>query len=161
MEEKDTFLPIEFRDLLPEQLASLRKFTVSRITYWADHDLLSEHPRMLPILNAWQHWSTDDKCSLFIKKMTETDRGLIIFLTAILSEAITQAMTHYVVNPEWKSYLQDIDVFIPPRALENHAKILFEDQHFEQLREREQLALMIFLDLLKANTKKIIPDTSG
>jgi predicted KAP-like P-loop ATPase len=161
LEEEDTFLPLEFRDLMPEQLDSLRKFTVTRIETWADQGRLSEHPLMLPILKAWHNWSNDDKCYQFVKKMTETDRGLVIFLTAILSEAITQAMTEYVINLEWKSYLQDIDVFIPPRALEEHAKILFEDQHFEQLREREQLALMIFLDLLNADTKKIIPNTSG
>ena len=40
MEEEDTFLPIEFRDLLPDQLDLLRKLIVSRIEYWAQTERL-------------------------------------------------------------------------------------------------------------------------
>ena len=50
--------------------------------------------------------------------------------------------------------------FIAPEALASHAKLLFEDRYFEKLREKEQLALMIFLDAMKADTKKIIPQTT-
>ena len=69
-------------------------------------------------------------------------------------------MTQYTIDPAWQNYLKDIDAFIPPHMLEAHAKLLFEDQYFEKLKESEQLALMIFLDLIKATTKKIIPKTT-
>ena len=54
----------------------------------------------------------------------------------------------------------DINTFIPAESLAAHARLLFEDGYFEKLREREQLALMIFLDLLKAPTTKTIPQTT-
>lgn len=159
--EEDTYLPIEFRDFLPEQLASLRQLAVSRIEDWAKHQRLAEHPALLSILLAWSNWDNDSTCSRFVEEMTKSDRGLISFLTAVLAEAITQAMTQYIVQPAWEVYLNVIEIFISPQQLKNHAITLFEDQYFEKLREREQLALMIFLDLIKANTNKIIPKTTA
>lgn len=160
MEESDTYQPMEFRDLTTEQLTSLQTLTVSRIEYWAKHNDLADHPRLLPILSAWQVWSGNDACKQFVKETTNTDRGLIAFLIAALDKPIAQAMTAYEISPAWEKYLENINAFIPPRQLVDHARTLFEDEYFEKLREKEQLALMIFLDLMKAPTKKIIRKTS-
>lgn len=159
-ENEDTFAPMEFRDLSPEQLSSLQQLAVSRIESWANTDRLSSHPQFLPILYAWRKWGNIDACQRYVEKITKTDRGLIAFLTAILSDAIKTAMTQYEKNMAWQTYLDDIELFIPAHELEAHAKLLFEDNYFEKLREREQLALMIFLDLLKTKTKKVIPKTT-
>ncbi len=158
--EEDTFLPLEFRDLTPEQLKSLRQLAASRIEAWAESGRLAEHPRLMPILYAWRDWGNVEKCRKFVAQMTATDRGLIIFLTATLHNAINDAMTQYEKNPSWQAYLEDMEAFIAIHLLAAHAKLLFEDAYFEKLTEKEQLALMIFLDLIKANTKKIIPQTS-
>ena len=96
----------------------------------------------------------------FVADITKTDRGILTFLTATLDVAITQAMTEYRMTAAWKNYLDDIADFISPQLLEDHAKTLFEDNYFEKLKEREQLALMIFLDLINAKTTKIIPKTT-
>jgi predicted KAP-like P-loop ATPase len=159
-EEEDTFLPLEFRDLTPEQLDSLRKLAVSRIEAWAQDGRLADHPGLLQILYAWRDWGNEEDCRHFVAELVKSDRGLIAFLIATLNKAITQAMTNYEKNPLWEKYLQDIDAFIPASTLEEHAKTLFENDYFEKLREREQLALMIFLDLRKSNTNKVIPKTS-
>jgi len=159
-EENDTFLPLEFRDLTPDQLDLLCKLAVSRIESWANNESLDNHPRLVAILYAWLQWSDNDACRHFVKKLTDTDKGLVSFLTAIFSKAIDQAMCLYERTPMWEANLQDLAVFIPPKQLEAHAKQVFEDDYFEKLGEREQLALMIFLDLLKANTEKVIPQTS-
>lgn len=160
IEEEDTFLPLEFRDLTPEQLESLQKLATSRIESWAQHGRLAEHPNIMPILYAWYNWGEEEKCRRFIEEMTKTDHGLVAFLTAVLAKPITEAMTEYLIKPSWELCLDDINAFIPANSLKDHAKIVFEDQYFEKLREREQLALMIFLDLTKASTKKIIPKTT-
>lgn len=159
-EEEDTFLPIEFRDVTPEQLNLLRKLAASRIESWAKTGRLSEHPRLLPILFAWLDWGNEENCRHFVEQMTDSDRGLITFLSATLDKPITEAMHQYEKKPEWEEYLKDIEAFIPAKKLEPHAKTLFEDPYFEKLKEREQLGLMIFLDLIKASTSKIIPQTS-
>jgi predicted KAP-like P-loop ATPase len=160
LEEVDTFLPTEYRDLTPEQLNSLQKLTTSRIQHWADVGRLIEHPRLLLILNAWLDWGTQEDCKNYINKITLTDRGLLAFLTAALDIPISQAITKYEKPSTWEQYLDNIDRFISVKQLEPHAKLLFEDAYFEKLREREQLALMIFLDLIKAQTNKIIPKTT-
>jgi predicted KAP-like P-loop ATPase len=159
-EEADTFLPMEFRDLTTTQLDSLCKLTATRIEVWANNDSLVDHPQLLALLYAWCEWGNEEKCREFVVKMTNTDRGLIAFLVGILDKAIAQAMTKYEKNPAWEAYVQDINFFIPASSLESHAKLLFENDYFEKLREREQLALMIFLDLMKVDTKKVIPKTS-
>jgi hypothetical protein len=159
-QEEDTYLPIEFRDLQPEQLDSLCKLVAGRIESWADNGSLVDHPKLTPLLRAWQEWGDADKCALYVKQMTDTDRGLVALLTSVLDKAIEQAMTQYEKNPVWEKYIDDINSFIPVSALAPHAKLLFEDGYFEKLREREQLALMIFLDLIKTPTDKNIPKTT-
>lgn len=158
-EESDTYIPLEYRDITKDQLESLRKLVVSRIESWAQTGRLTEHPNLLPILYAWRDWGGENNCRQFVEQMTQTDRGLIAFLNATLASAITEAMSRYEINPTWQSLLNDIEAFIPPQQLEEHARLLFEDDYFEKLREREQLALMIFLDLIRAHTVKIIPKT--
>lgn len=160
LESEDTFLPLEYRDITPEQLASLQKLTVNRIEYWAQTGRLAEHPRLMPLLFAWRDWGHMDDCKRFVEQMTNTDKGLVAFLTCALEKAISQAMTEYEVKPAWTIYLNDIEAFISPSRLVDHAKTLFEDGYFEKLREREQLALLIFLDLTKAHTSKHIPKTT-
>lgn len=160
LEESDTFLPLEFRDVTPEQLYSLQKLTASRIKYWAEIGRLAEHPHLLSLLYAWRNWGEKNECKQYVEKMTSSDKGIVTFLTATLDKAIGQAMSSHEKSPLWEKYLQDIDAFIAINVLEEHAKILFENDHFEKLREREQLALMIFLDLIKASTRKDIPRTT-
>ena len=159
-EESDTFLPLEYRLLEPNQLAALKKFTVNRIENWAASGRLAELPYLMPVLFAWREWGGEKACLRYVAEMTETDRGIVAFLTSTLDDVIKQAMTHYEKNPEWEKYLKDIEIFISVAALKEHAKLLFEDEYFEKLREEQQLALMIFLDLIKADTNKVIRRTS-
>lgn len=160
-EDFDTFVPLEFRDLTPGQLDILRKLTISRIEIWAQDGRLIDHPQLLQILYAWRDWGTENKVKFFVEQMVKTDRGLITFLQITLYKAIDEAMTQYEKKLGWETYLANIETFIAPNTLEEHAKELFEDEYFEKLREREQLALMIFLDLLKTHTTKIIPQTTA
>lgn len=160
MEENDTYMPLEFRDLTSDQLDLLCKIAVSRIEYWSQNGSLDSHPRLMPILMAWLQWSEDDKCRQYVAKLTDSDKGLVTFLTVVFDKAIDQAMTEYVKTPIWETYLQDLELFIPAKKLQAHATQLFEDDYFEKLREREQLALMIFLDLMKVDTQKTIRKTS-
>jgi len=160
-EDSDAFLPLEFRDLTPDELASLRKLVISRIASWAQNNSLANHPRLIQLLYAWRDWGNEEDCRRFVKQLTDNDPGLITFLTATLDKPITQAMTRYEKTPEWEVSLENINAFIPAHLLVEHAKALFEDNYFEKLREREQLALMIFLDLMKVDTNKVVPKTSG
>jgi predicted KAP-like P-loop ATPase len=160
IEERDSYLPLEYRDLTPEQLELLKKLVVTRIQDWANHGNLMDLPRLLPILYAWEEWGREEDTRRYVDEITKTDRGLLAFLEAVLDKAISEVLTRYEKNPAWEKYLKDIDNFIPAHTIEPHAKELFEDEYFEKLREREQLALMIFLDLIKTPTKKIIPKTT-
>ncbi len=160
-QSEETYLPDQFRDLSPHYLDTLKKLTADRIQYWAKDERLLLHPQLIPILYAWRDWGKDDDCFNYVNEITKTDRGLVIFLTKALQRAIDMVSEQYVLNPAWENDLVNINSFINAETLLPHAKILFEDDYFEKLREKEQLALMIFLDLMHAKTNKVIPNTTS
>ncbi len=159
-EAEDTLVPLEQRDFTPDQLEKLQKLTVEKIRYWAEIGRLAEHPKLIDILYAWKAWGDADECGRFVGNMVQEDQGLIAFLTRALQKPIEQAMTKLTKNPEWENSLRTIEDFISINILKPHAVMVFEDAAFEKLRETEQLAILIFLDLTHAETTKTIPKTS-
>jgi len=63
-------------------------------------------------------------------------------------------MTKLAKGSDWIKYMQNIEDFISSNDIKAHAVAMFESDEFEKLRENEQLALLIFLDLIKAETTK-------
>lgn len=152
-----SLVPENQRDFTFEQLETLKKLTVAKIIYWAENGRLAEHPKLLEILYAWQQWGNEEDCKRFVGSMVQEDEGLLTFLQLTLKFPIDQAMTKLTKSPLWENSLQTIENFISIGILEPHAKMLFEDDSFEKLREREQLAILIFLDLIHADTIKTLP----
>lgn len=163
IESEDTFVPIEYRDITPEQLEQLKKLAVSRILYWVDIGRLSEHPKLLSILFAWKDWGEEDQCRQYVVEMTKEDKGLLAFLGAVFHEEVKEAlMTDSPASkPGWKTRASIIENFIDPNQLLPHAKGLFEAVSFEKLRETEQLALLIFLNAVSPSAVKIFPKISN
>ncbi|HSW94086.1 MAG TPA: P-loop NTPase fold protein [Gammaproteobacteria bacterium] len=147
----------ESSDFSLEQLDVLKKLTVGKIIYWAEIGRLSEHPRLLDILYAWKEWGNPEDCKRFVGHMVQEDEGLLAFLQAALKLPIDQAMTKLEKNPAWENALRTIEDFTFIGLLEPHARMIFEDPSFEKLREREQLAILIFLDLIHAGAVKTFP----
>ncbi len=140
-----------------EMIQELKMEAAKKIAYWADLGRLGEHPKLLPILYAWLNWGDEIDCKRYVGKLTQDDRGLVQFLCAALRDPIDQAMTKLIKSNDWKSSLKHIESFISPVILQPHAKMLFEEIGFEKMREREQLAILIFLDLTKVETNKVMP----
>jgi len=161
LEDVDPMAPQTFRLLSNEQLELLHQLANSRISLWAKNGSLIDHPKLLSILFAWKTWNKHNECQQFVYEAVKTDRGLIAFLTAALTGPIEQAMKKNEKQTDWMNALDNITAFIPVKDIEAHAKLLFEDNYFEKLREKEQLSLMIFLDLVKPETQKTIPQTLG
>jgi predicted KAP-like P-loop ATPase len=159
VESEDAYVPLEYRDFSPEQLSALQQLAVAKILSWVDMKRLAEHPKLLPLLLAWKKWGNAEDCKQYVATITQDDRGFLAFLCAALKEPIEQTIIKLKPNPAWRSYLENINAFIPSRELIPHAKQLFEDVSFDKLREKEQVALLIFLDLVEPNTIKIQPQT--
>jgi predicted KAP-like P-loop ATPase len=158
-ENEDTFVPIEHRDFTPDQLDELKKTAVSKLKYWAEVDRLVEHPQLFILLETWKKWGSEEECKDYVNHIVKSDQGLLAFLIATLHVPIQRTITKLTKDASWSQYLQNIDDFIPASTLKAHAAAMFEDPAFEKLRENEQLALLIFLDLTKTETKKMIPKT--
>lgn len=160
LQNSDTFLPSEHRDLSTDQLRKLQETAVDKIEFWARIDRLAEHPKLLPILYAWKSWGNGANCTQYIAKVIREPKGLLAFLGAALQIPIEQVIAKLEKNIEWKKYLDNISAFIPIEEVEPFAVALFEDESFEKLREKEQLSILIFLDLINAKTIKVIPKTT-
>jgi predicted KAP-like P-loop ATPase len=152
---EDTFIPMEYRDLLPNQLDSLKQLTVTQIENWAKTNRLIDHPQLLVILKAWRDWGNPEHCYNYIREITQADKGLLIFLTALLADPIKDTMNNYEKNPAWMVYLEEQDALMIAKEIEAHAAALFKSDDFQNLRENEQVALMIFLDLMKSTANKM------
>ncbi len=160
LESEDDYIPVEYRDFTPEQLNKLKQLAVSKILSWVETKRLAAHPKLLPLLKAWKDWGKEQECREYVAVITQDDSGLLAFLCAALSEPIEQTITKLEPNPAWRMYLKNIDDFISSRDLLPHAKQMFKSDSFEKLREKEQLALLIFLDLVEPGAEKIIPKTA-
>jgi len=160
IETADTFVPSESRDLTPKQLENWQTLAMAKISEWATTGRLIEHPKLIPILFFWKGLEEGEACHQYVVQITQEEKGLLAFLCGVLKEPIDQAMAKYEKNPEWKKYIATIEDFISVEFLAPQAILLFEGDNFEKLREREQLAILIFLDLINAKTTKVIPMTS-
>jgi len=159
-ETEDTYLPVEHRNLSPENLFELKKLAIEKIKVWEASGRLAEHPKLFSILLAWQKWGDEYECRNYVESLTKTDKGIIAFLCSALETPIQQTITFSQKDSDWGKYVSAIETLIPIANLKKHARKLFEDGYFEKLREPEQLALLIFLDLTHTETTKLIPKTS-
>jgi predicted KAP-like P-loop ATPase len=157
---EDAYIPAEHRDINEGQLDQLRDLAMEKIAYWARIGRLIEHPKLLPILYGWQTWGREVECQQFVEQSVRDDKGLLAFLGAALQIPVEQTATRLEKDSDWKKYLDNITAFISIESVEAHAVAVFESDDFEKLREKEQLALLIFLDLINANTIKLIPKTT-
>lgn len=156
----DDTLPQTYSLLSDSELALLKETLLERIRFWAHNGRLAEHPQLLQILYAWHDWEGEIECEKYVKQLVSTDPGLVTFLMATLEKPIADAITEYSKKPDWEESLNYIATFVPVDSLKKRAREIFEDGYFEKLREKEQLAIIIYLDLIKAKTNKIIPKTT-
>lgn len=160
LESGDDYVPVEYRDFTPEQIIELQKLAVGKIMSWVDTQRLPSHPQLFLLLQAWKDWGNAEDCRQYVIAFTQEDRGLLQFLCAALSDPIQQTITKLAPSPTWKICLNLINEIIPSQLLVAHAKQMFKSDAFETLREEEQLALLIFLDLVEPGAVKIIPKTT-
>lgn len=163
VENEDTHIPVEYRIFSKEQLHVLKTLAVERIALWIEMGRLAEHPQFLPILFAFKEWGDPEICRAYVADITKTDVGLLAFLRGVFKTEIKEAMTANTstFNPLWANKITTIDHFISPQALLPHARALFEAVSFENLRDEEKLALLIFLNAADPNASKIFPKING
>jgi len=157
LESGDDYVPLEYRDFTPPQMSKLQELAVAKILSWVETQRLASHPKLFLLLQTWKEWGNEEECRQYVATLTQDDRGLLEFLCAALSVPIEQTITKLEPNATWRTYLNKMDDIIPSRSLVVHAKEMFKGDSFEKLREKEQLALLIFLDLVEPGAVKIIP----
>jgi len=155
---QSSYLPLEHRAFSPSHLSLLQKAALEKIQYWANIGRLVEHPHLLPILYAWKEWGDVQGCMRYVESIIKEPRGLLAFLGAIFKLPVEETIAKLTKNTTGEKSFKQIENFVSISTLAPYAKTLFESEEFEKLTEREQLAILIFLDLAKVNTKKMMPE---
>ena len=153
-DKNDAFLPTEQRLVNTQELAALQQAVVAKIRYWAEIGRLSEHPKLFPILRAWQTWGNSADVMQFVTETVSQDRGLVAFLLAALKKPIAHTMAKLEKEANWETYLEPMAELVSLQVLEEQAQQIFSNPGFEKLREPEQLAILIFLDLVNSGAVK-------
>ena len=129
------------------QLKTLQNIVIKKIEQWAHENRLIEHPHLPEILFAWKTWGAKRNNTNFIVKLVKTDENLIKFILAFLRTSVNEFRKDITRKPEWQQDLDKIAQFIPLEQIEPRIAEIFKDSsRFRSLRERKQVAILIFLD---------------
>ncbi len=129
------------------QLKTLQNILIEKIEQWGHENRLIEHPHLPEILFAWKTWGAKGNNTSFIAKLIKTDENLIKFILAFLRASVNEFRNNIKRTPKWQQDIDKIAQFIPLEQIEPRIGKIFQDSsRFKSLREREQLAVLIFLD---------------
>jgi predicted KAP-like P-loop ATPase len=133
--------------LPPIQLKTLQNIIIKKIEQWAQENHLIEHPHLPEILFVWKTWGAKGNNTNFIAKLVKTDENVIKFILAFLRSAVNKFRKDITRKAEWQQELDKIAEFIPLKQIEPRIAEIFKDSsRFRSLRDREQVAILIFLD---------------
>ena len=127
---------------------------VAKIRYAAQSGILEEHPRMLSILYRWKKWTTPEEPSAWVRKLTESDKGVVKFLIGSLGKSTSQASGDYIARVHWRIKLQTVEDFVPVALVEKKVQGISIDT----LAEKEKQAVNAFQKALRRKEQGIADD---
>jgi len=143
----------EERTVNVSQLEELEKLALQKIRTWAEDGQLAKHRNLPHILFRWRDWGKKDEPAQFVNKMIENDEGLIDLITSFLSKSTSHGMTDYVGKIHWRVDLKSIEEFVQTKDIEPCLRKISASPEFNQLSNREKLAIQTFLDTFDGKLK--------
>ena len=129
-----------------EQLDELVELAANKIDEWANSGKLEGHNNLLSILFMWRHWNGKDNLEKFVKSQTACDKGLAQFIKHFLSDVRSHGLSDYVERVSWRISLESVEKFMCLEEVENRLRKIKASAQFDELEEKEQLAINTFLD---------------
>jgi predicted KAP-like P-loop ATPase len=137
-----------------EALQRFINLCVKKIRAAAQSGILESHQRMPSILYRWKDWTSPEESGEWVRKLVESDKGVVKFLTGLLNKSTSQGVGDYVPTVHWRISLQNIEDFVPVALVENKIK----DIDVSTLTEKEQQAMRAFQKALRRREKGISDD---
>lgn len=127
-----------------EQLIKLEKIAADKIHEWADDGRLAKHEHLVEILFDWRRWEPKEVIK-FVNDVIETDEGLIEFISSFLNKQFKYTITDQVSEPIWTMSLENIEIFVKLDEIEPRIKNIASSSDFDQLDNKNKLAILCFL----------------
>lgn len=133
---------------LPDNLLDkLEKIALQKIQLWAKDGKLSDHPQIAYILYRWSNWGSKQDTMDFVSSMTKTDKGIVKYITAFVSQSMSQSMSDYVGKIQWRISLDGIKQFVVDiQELTPRVREIVQGNKMKEYSEKEQNAMSLFLD---------------
>lgn len=151
---RDEPLPEIERTVNENQLNELERIACKKIRTWADDGRLKEHNRLPYILIHWNEWGDSESVKTFVLNMIADNEGLIKFVTSFLYEIKSYGLTDYSVRINWKIHPEEIGKIIDLDLIEPKIRNILSSPLFEQLSEKEKLAISLFIETIDKGRKE-------
>ncbi|MDY6895310.1 MAG: P-loop NTPase fold protein [Thermotogota bacterium] len=138
-----------------EQLDELVKLAANKIYEWAKSGRLEGHNNLLSILFMWRHWNGKDNLKKFVKTQTGCDKGLAQFIKHFLSDVRSHGLSDYVERVSWRISLESVEKFLCLEEVDSRLRKIKASAQFDELEEKEQLAINTFLDTRDGKVKDL------
>ena len=129
-----------------EQLDTLVKLSLNKIEEWAKNGKLEKHHNLLSILFMWRRWSDPSHVIKYVESLIKDDKGLIMFIKHFLSDVRSHGMSDYVESIQWRINLESVETFVDLNEVDKRLRKLRSAAEFNELEEKEQLAINTFID---------------
>ena len=143
---KEKTEPAENMTVNSEQLDVLVRFALKKIEEWAQNGKLEKHQHLLSILYMWRRWDAPVQVTDYVHALIKDDKGLIKFIKHFLSDVRSHGMSDYVERVNWRINLKNIGTFVELDEIDKRLRTIQSDPNFNELEEKEKLAIRTFLD---------------
>jgi len=135
------------------QLLELEKLARIKIEEWAKNGRLKSHDKLASILFRWRNWAKKEDAIAFVADMIKDESGLVSFVTALTGKSYVYGMSDRVGRIEWRISLKTINEFVDSKILEPRLRQIAASLLFNQLEEKQRIAVRAFLDTFDGKIK--------
>lgn len=128
-----------------KQLGTLEQLVCEKIQIWAADGRLIEDEHFIQIIFDWKRWEKDEALK-YVNEIIKEDTGLIIFITNFLTITKKYTITDKVSESITTMKIDDIESFVKIDEIEPRIRGIVSSQDFDQLDEKSQDALKMFLE---------------
>ena len=128
-----------------EDSRQLRNLCVSKIRMAAGESKLSKSPHLGVLMYLWLHWGNCDEVKEYVRKLVETDEGVIDFVVGAMHE-VWSSSTGYRLDIRQ----EDISAFIDIELIKTKVAGI-KDSELQKLNEAQQEAVDAFLRSMSPN----------
>ena len=144
--------PSEEKLINIEHLAELEKIALEKIKMAVQKGELLHKPNLPLILHYWRDWEGENVVKKWIEKVIETDKGLVVLLTAFLNKA-RRGEGDYVARENWHLDPRAVEPFLDLNVTYQRCKNLLQTPS-AWLKDNEKTAVETFIKNMKKQINK-------